>query len=268
MRSENRRAHPGGRTTTASVVVHALVLATVALALVTMGAPSSSTAAQANAPARMSVAQDARYLHVVEPAHTHSWNRASRSVSLLAQPPIGKQVFIMGDSLTVGTESWLPDVFAGSGWKLDGVDARVGRGTREGLSLLSARANRLPSTVIVALGTNNLGATTADVESWLREARRIVGNRRLIWVNLCLDDSRSTRLTFYRRINRSLEQYAGRYDVEIADWCGYSLAHGVSTVSDGVHYDATGYRSRAQFYIATLTRRVLDDSFDEEVEGP
>ena len=165
-----------------------------------------------------------------------------------------KQIFVVGDSLTAGAQPWLAADLAQRGWTLDGVDARVGREVTEGMSILRAQAADLPQTVMVALGTNDLGATRTDVDGWLRTARQIVGSRRLIWVNLCLADHGDQRLASYRVINAALRDLAPGYHVELADWCAYAKQHGLVPGSDGVHYQAPAYRQRAYFYALAVAR--------------
>jgi len=173
-----------------------------------------------------------------------------------------KQIFVVGDSLTAGAEPWLAADLGQRGWALEGVDARVGRQVSTGLSILRAQSGDLPGTVMVALGTNDLGAKKADVEVWLRTARQIVGSRRLIWVNLCLADRGDARLASYRQINTALDQLAPTYHVEVADWCAYATRRGITPGSDGVHYQSPGYKQRALFYAlaaAGLTRSTSSD---------
>lgn len=170
-----------------------------------------------------------------------------------AVPTGPKDVFVVGDSLTVGVEPWLASDLVEQGWTLDGVDARVGRGVSEGLNRLQADAADLPDTVLVALGTNDLGATPAEVEGWLSNARDIVGGRRLIWVNLCLNDKGSSRLASYRQIDDALETFAPDYGVELADWCAFATRHDITPGYDGIHYGAAGYQQRAAFYTRVIT---------------
>jgi lysophospholipase L1-like esterase len=163
-----------------------------------------------------------------------------------------RRVFVIGDSLTLGTEPWLAAALHREGWSLTGVDARVGRPVPEGLSILRRRAHRLPSTVVIALGTNDLGAPPAAVAGWLRTARRIVGPRRLVWVNLCLDASVQPQFRGFRHINASLDELAPRFGVQIAHWCSFASQHGITPGPDGIHYTPAAYRLRAWFYAAAL----------------
>jgi lysophospholipase L1-like esterase len=168
-----------------------------------------------------------------------------------ASPP--HRVFVVGDSLTVGTQPWLRAAMHRRGWTLAGVDARVGRPVSEGLAVLRAHRASLPPVVLLALGTNNLGATSQDVKSWLQSARRIAGTRPIVWVNLCLNDTQQPRLRGFHAINAALVKYAPRFGIKVADWCRYAGRHGVTNGPDGIHYGPDAYRVRAAFYAFALS---------------
>ena len=159
-----------------------------------------------------------------------------------------EEVYVVGDSLTVGVKPWLARDMAAHGVRLVGVDARVSRPVDEGLALLRSAGDRLPGTVVVALGTNNLSATRRQVEGWLRTARQLVGDRRLIWVNLSVDLAKAPHLDRFEQINATIAAIAPRYGIEVADWDRWSAEYGVTTRPDGIHYEERAYRLRAWFY--------------------
>ena len=174
------------------------------------------------------------------------------------QTPEGKttaqaEVFVVGDSLTVGARPWLARDLRRRGAQLVGVTARISWHVDEGLALLRKMGDSLPATVMVALGTNDLQASTSQVERWLRTARELVGDRRLIWVNLRCNAAHSKLLARYRVINDALDAAAPRYGVEIADWDAWAGARRVRTLSDGIHYSPAAYRLRSSFYANVAT---------------
>ena len=169
-------------------------------------------------------------------------------------PAGASEVFVLGDSLTVGVQPYLRRELARKGWRLTGVDARVFRTTAEGLRILRTKARRLPDTVLVALGANDVNATRAQVTEWVRSARSIVGDRRLIWINLHVDIDKAPSQKRYAVINDALETAAQQYDVEIADWHAWVKGHRVPMQADGVHYTGTGYRKRASFYARVVAK--------------
>jgi hypothetical protein len=176
---------------------------------------------------------------------------------VVAPPPqsaAAPELFVVGDSLTVGAEPWLADAVRARGWRLTGVDARVGRTVPEGLAVLRkhARAGTLPATVLVALGTNNLGASAADIETWMSTARGIVGDeRQLGWVNISVAAPRAERAA---EIDTALAASARRWNVQVLDWNGWARRNGITNKADGIHYEDGAYRLRALFYAAALPK--------------
>jgi hypothetical protein len=170
------------------------------------------------------------------------------------QSTVTPELFVVGDSLTVGAEPWLADAVRARGWHLTGVDARVGRTVPEGLAVLRkrARAGALPATVIVALGTNNLGASAADIETWVSTARGIVGDQRQLgWVNISVAPPRAERAA---EIDDALAASARRWNVQVLDWQGWTRRNGITNKADGIHYEDAVYRLRALFYAAALPK--------------
>jgi lysophospholipase L1-like esterase len=168
--------------------------------------------------------------------------------------PAGEtQVFVVGDSLTIGARPWLARDLRRLDGRLVGVNARVSRHVDEGLTVLRKMGDSLPETVMVALGTNDLQASTRQVDRWLRTARQLVGDRRLIWVNLRANATHSKLLARYHVINDALDAAAPRYGVEVADWDTWAGARHVRTLGDGIHYSTAAYRLRASFYAEVAT---------------
>ena len=168
--------------------------------------------------------------------------------------PPERTVLIVGDSLTEGAAPWLPAALQGVHWGATAIDYVHGRKTLAGLRAIAARHNDLPPTVLISLGTNDMAATPAQIDLWVRLARALAGSRRrLIWVNLHLAD-RPDHPDFanYHALNVALAQAAAKYHVELADWDGWSVAHHITNAGDGVHYRVDGYQQRAAFYAQVL----------------
>lgn len=164
-----------------------------------------------------------------------------------AYPPELTDVAIVGDSLTVGAQPFLPDAFSGIGSRIEFLMARNGIPTSLGLSYLRTAEIDLPPTVILALGTNDVNATDADVVGWLVAAREIIGpQRRLVWVNLDISNSEYSNDEVF---NRVLAQSVTRDPrILVLDWAAYAHDNRIGHAVDGVHYDTDGYRQRAGFY--------------------
>lgn len=168
-----------------------------------------------------------------------------------AWPPRPGTVSVVGDSLTVGTLPWLAADFAAAGSPATIVRAEVGIPTEAGLASLARAGDTLGEVVLVALGTNNLQATAADVVDWLDRARAIIGpDRRLVWVNLSMASDRYPNDDV---INPVLADSARRDPrLLVLDWAGFAADRGIENTPDGVHYGDTNYRARAMFYTCAV----------------
>ncbi len=161
-------------------------------------------------------------------------------------------VFVVGDSLTVGAlaPGGLRAKFAGVGYDLT-VQARTGRGLEWGLSVLRGARGSLPSTVVVALGTNDVasGRSSRTFGALVDQVMATVGpNRRVVWVNLDLDDT--AWASQEARFNRVLRERDAHYaNLAVADWDGYLDGHRGWLAADHIHLNARGYRQRAWFYV-------------------
>jgi lysophospholipase L1-like esterase len=171
--------------------------------------------------------------------------------------PRSDEVYVLGDSLTVGAGGATDRELRERGADVVVVEADLGRTTGQGLEILATDAGDLPEAVLIALGTNDVyTATEADVDGWMRMAREIVGDRRLIWVNLHLQPEKNPdvpALARFEQLNLWLAAAAPRYDVELADWHSYAVEHGIETIQDGVHYDDDASAARAVFYAEVVT---------------
>jgi lysophospholipase L1-like esterase len=195
---------------------------------------------------------DTQRAHAAEPAAVAATPASANVPASAPRAVLPHRVFVVGDSLTVGTDPYLRAALHRRGWTLAAVNARVGRPVSEGFAVLRAHRATLPPVVLIALGTNNLGSSPQDVKTWLRTARSIVGTRPVVWVNLCLNDAQQPRLRGFRTINSALAKFAPRFGITVADWCGYAGRHGVTNGPDGIHYGPAAYRVRARFYAIAL----------------
>ena len=197
---------------------------------------------------------------VAMPAPAHS----ALARTLVAEAP--DRVAAVGDSLLVGTliygdPSYLRRAVDAAGLRLSPrPSAEVGRTVTEGLRVLGD-LDRLPSSVLVELGTNNWRCGPAHTARWIARARAIVGpDRDVYWVNLRMT---GRRYAAHRRVNTALVRGAatdatlqravgadGR--TYVLDWHRYSLAVGVRPGRDGMHYGPSGYAVLARFIAGSL----------------
>ena len=164
-----------------------------------------------------------------------------------ALPPAG-QVFIIGDSVMVGAASAVTAALPGRPVTIDARECRATvrdatytattgacRGTVvSGLSVLKARRAEIGDVLVVELGTNDAGSTSAfraAVDEVMTEAR---GISRVIW--LTIPEVR----TSFVAANQVLREATSRYpNLQVADWAAIAGTAGY-TVSDGLHLRAAG----------------------------
>jgi len=149
-----------------------------------------------------------------------------------------RQVFIEGDSLTVGVAPFLTPLLAAAGWAVT-VDAQVGRDTPTGARNLAQRATELDRTIVVALGTNDLPDPLA-FSSNIDLIMEIAGGRRVIWVTVARYG--------WDRLDQALVNAESRWpNLAIVDWRPMIARHPDMRAYDGIHLTEAGYRLRALF---------------------
>jgi lysophospholipase L1-like esterase len=169
-------------------------------------------------------------------------------------------VYVQGDSLTYGTLPYLARAMTAVGYRLaPTASAKVGRTVAQGLAITAATP-RKPTTVLIALGTNDIRACRSTAASWVARARTIVGpTATLYWVNLKLTGSKFANQT---NINDGLlagvrADNARQTRLHLAgtsyilDWHAYATDAKIPNGSDGIHYGAN-YPKRATFYARAM----------------
>lgn len=156
-----------------------------------------------------------------------------------AAPANPGPILYVGDSLGVGTFPQLRAMMPGA--SLEG-DTRVGRTSREGLSVLRSRLHRRHRVVILDLGTNDWSVPTLTRN--LRRARWQTGDLPLVVFTLNKPGAGP--------FNRAVTAFAGAAaNVVLIDW--HSAATGQGLLGgDGIHASAYGYRRRAALVAVQL----------------
>jgi hypothetical protein len=161
----------------------------------------------------------------------------------------GARVLVIGDSLTresrtatinrLQRDGWTPTIRCWGGKRLDwGID-QVKR---------AKKRNQLPSTVVIALGTNDMRLIPRSVT-----AKRIatildaVGpDRQVLWVATHLEGGMSQAGDRERWFNQQIRKQAkSRPNVHVLDWAATARDQGIRT-RDGFHYQRAGYVARAE----------------------
>lgn len=164
-------------------------------------------------------------------------------------PHRARTLLVVGDSLAVGTEPFLPGLLRG--WRIRQT-ASISRHAPEGVSLLRAYGRGLPRVVFLSLGTNDDPRARGAFRHQIRRALRIIGRHRcLVWANVVRPPYAGAS---YRGYNVAIGEEARAHVNMLAfDWHRMARRHPGWFGPDGVHPTATGYRVRARA-IARLVR--------------
>jgi lysophospholipase L1-like esterase len=167
-----------------------------------------------------------------------------------SQGSIGKRVFVIGDSLAVGTKPYLGRDLGG--WRVR-TSASISKNAVQGAQELFQRRRHLPPVVVASLGTNDDPHDVSGFEHAVRTALGTVGKHGcLVWPNLVRP---AVGGATYAGFNRVLASLAAKHDnLRVVDWVAM-VAHNSGWIGDdGVHPNATGYLARARA-IARQVRR-------------
>ena len=163
---------------------------------------------------------------------------------------VGKRLFVVGDSLAVGTKPYLGRFL--HGWRVRS-SVSISKHAPEGASELARRGHSLPPVVVASLGTNDDPHATGSFEAAVRKSLRAAGNRGcIVWPNIVRP---AVGGASYAGYNNVLDRIAKRNDhLRVVDWAAM-VSHNRGWIGDdGVHPDATGYMARARA-IAKQVRR-------------
>lgn len=145
----------------------------------------------------------------------------------------GKDITIIGDSITVGSTNALKATF--NGLEDSHINARVGRPWSEGITEL--KKTTLTNTLVFALGTNSVNLTQSNID----ELIKLAGNSNIVLVTNHVNPLIRPDLN-YTSNNKLFRQTAhDRDNVILADWQG-AIDGKESTylTKDGVHPNSEG----------------------------
>ena len=162
-----------------------------------------------------------------------------------AAPASRGTITLIGDSLNVGIEPYVPDALPG--WKIVAND-EVGRVTPQGIAELEAGMSTLSNYIVVSLGTND---PPAEVETFRKDVARflrLVGpNRCVVWATIWRDgrpnDAFNDVLRDAAKANRR---------VSLVEWAEMVEQDPALLAPDRLHGSEDGYRERARKVAAAV----------------
>ncbi|MBK5223576.1 MAG: hypothetical protein JJE52_12050 [Acidimicrobiia bacterium] len=165
-------------------------------------------------------------------------------------PPGRNSVFVLGDSVFLGTTRAIPHAL--SDWVVT-YDAVGSRRLAQGIDVLAARRGEIGEAVVIHLGNNYIERERDGYGSQIDEAMTVLhGVPRVVWVTVSeVSDSR-------REINAAIREAATRWPtMRVADWAPIIewLPH---LAWDGMHLTPEGRREVAALIDRTLGEIVPD----------
>jgi lysophospholipase L1-like esterase len=160
----------------------------------------------------------------------------------ITERAISKRAYVVGDSLAVGTQPYIPGFL--HGWSVQQT-ASISRHAPEGPSILRSYGRGLPRVLVMSLGTNDDPNAVSAFRQAIRDTMRVAGPRRcVVWVNIVRPPVGGTTYAGY---NSALAtESKPRANLRVVNWAKIASRHPEWFGGDGVHPDATGYRERAR----------------------
>jgi hypothetical protein len=150
-------------------------------------------------------------------------------------------VYVVGDSLEVGTGPYLSQLLPGFTVR---VDADESRSSAAGEPVISERLRSSDDIVVFDLGTNDDPRRTSSLAASLAEVGRLVGDRCLVVATIHRPPAGGVS---YDGINSVIRGFAlQRPNTQLVDWSSFGAAHPDLLYSDGVHPTSAGYQFRAR----------------------
>jgi murein DD-endopeptidase MepM/ murein hydrolase activator NlpD len=192
-----------------------------------------------------------------------------KNANMAAPNPVGKgskNVYVIGDSLAVGTQT--PLAKALPGYNIT-TSARIGRTTAQGIAVLKnyQASGTLPETIVVSLGSNDDVTDTTTFKSRVKELMDLAGNKRhVIWFTL-----HGTNLTgSLANLNPVLKAVKQDYpNMTVVDWDAAVTADDVGLdSSQHIHPNTAGYTKRASLAADAIRAGALDGGSGNKLQPP
>lgn len=144
---------------------------------------------------------------------------------------MSSSLLIVGDSLTVQARHDIEQIVADSNWTAT-INAENGRRLEQAIPVLGSAGPR--TATVIALGTNNVGDTVAELERRIATVATAAPAGNLYWVDTYTRDGRSDT------VNRALRSVRSRRLFELIEWASVASALPDVLADDGVHLSDDG----------------------------
>ncbi|HEY4964573.1 MAG TPA: phage tail tip lysozyme [Candidatus Saccharimonadales bacterium] len=178
--------------------------------------------------------------------------------------PTSNQIYVIGDSLTVGmNDAGLSGALTSNGWAVNKVDATVGYGVTSSIINVRNDTERIKAadTVVVELGTNDEyeaapnGGPSIEFETkitnMIAAIRAINPTVNISWINIY-----STKYPGYQSINKAIEKQSKVYGFKVIDWANEVTSNPALYQFDpelGVHeVTPNGYKTQVDFIASQI----------------
>jgi hypothetical protein len=163
---------------------------------------------------------------------------------------LSHRLLVDGDSLAVGTKSYIPKELRG--WKVT-QSAKVSRHAADGADVMRSYGRSLARVIHISLGTNDDPNDVAGFRAAIHAVMDVAGRRRcVVWTNIVRPPYQGTSYAGY---NRTLAREAGsRENLRVVNWARMVREHPEWVGGDGVHVNADGYRARAKAVARSVRR--------------
>jgi hypothetical protein len=153
-------------------------------------------------------------------------------------PPGRNSVFVIGDSVFLGTASTIPVRL--SDWVVT-YDAEPNRRLAQGIDVLATRRGEIGEAVVIGLGNNYIDGERGDYATQIDETMAVIADvPRVVWVTVAEQNPGRDA------INEAIRGAGERYDnVYVADWAALHAAE-PELSWDGIHLTPAGRQQRAE----------------------
>jgi lysophospholipase L1-like esterase len=164
--------------------------------------------------------------------------------------PYSRTLLVVGDSLTVGTQPYLPRYLRG--WRIR-QEVSVSKQVTEGPATLRRYGRGLPRVIFVNLGTNGDPRGVGVFLHALRQVMGIAGRHRcVVWSTIVRPPVGGAS---YRTLNRVLRQQGTkRRNLIVFKWGALAARHPGWFGPDHVHVTASAYQVRARAMARDIRR--------------